>query len=163
MPDYDREAFGDGWADQDRDCQDTRQEVLIRDLVDERLDAEGCRVLSGTFHDTYTARTIAFQRGQTTSDDVQIDHRIPLAYAWRAGWRWTGEQREAFNNDLANLIAVDGPTNNRKGDRGPSTWLPPNPASHCDYAAGWRDVSSSYALVLAEPDAARVEEILGGC
>jgi hypothetical protein len=33
VPEYDRDRFGDGWADADGDCQDTRQEILLRDLV----------------------------------------------------------------------------------------------------------------------------------
>jgi hypothetical protein len=41
VPDYDRDRFGDGWSDVDQDCQDTRQEILIRDLVDEQLDRAG--------------------------------------------------------------------------------------------------------------------------
>ena len=161
IPAYDREAFGDGWADADGDCQDTRQELLIRDLDGEQLDAAGCKVLSGTLHDPYTGTTIAFRRGQHTSDEVQIDHVIPLAAAWRAGaYSWTPEQREAFANDPNELRAVDGPTNNRKGDRGPSTWLPPNEGARCAYAASWRDVAATYALDLDAADEVAVDEIL---
>lgn len=161
IPDYEREAFGSGWADLDGDCQDTRNEILIRDLDGERLDRAGCKVLSGTLVDSYTGTTIEFVRGQTTSDDVQIDHVIPLHRAWQAGaWAWTPEQREAFSNDPANLRAVDGPTNNRKGDRGPGRWLPPNRGVHCAYAAGWQDVAQSYRLALEPADAAAVAAIL---
>ncbi|MHA6626866.1 HNH endonuclease family protein [Pseudonocardia sichuanensis] len=164
IPPYEREAFGDGWSDLDRDCQDTRQEILIRDLEPEQLDADGCRVLTGTLDDSYTGTVIEFRRGQGTSDDVQIDHVIPLSYAWRAGaYSWTPEQREAFANDGAELRAVDGPTNNRKGDRGPSRWLPPNTGAHCSYAAAWRDLAATYALALDDADAATVEQLLGGC
>jgi hypothetical protein len=81
VPDYDRDRFGDGWSDVDQDCQDTRQEILIRDLVDEQLDREGCRVLSGVLHAGYTGTTINFQRGDTTSDDVQIDHILSVPVA----------------------------------------------------------------------------------
>lgn len=89
---------------------------------------------------------------------------IPLSYAWQAGaWQWTDSEREAFSNDWANLRAVDGPTNNSKGDRGPSRWLPPNPGAHCDYATAWREVASAYALVLDPADSRRVEEVLSGC
>jgi hypothetical protein len=63
-----------------------------------------------------------------TSDDVQIDHIVPLAYTWRVGAAaWTDQQREAFSNDPAELRAVDGPTNASKRDRGPSRWLPLEP------------------------------------
>jgi Protein of unknown function (DUF1524) len=164
VPDYDRDRFGDGWADIDGDCQDTRNEILIRDLVDEQLDAEGCKVLAGVLHDAYTGSTIEFRRGQTTSDDVQIDHLVPLAYAWRAGASaWTDQQREAFANDPAELRAVDGPTNNAKRDRGPSRWLPPNPAVHCEYAAAWSSITSTYALILDQADVDTIDRILGGC
>jgi hypothetical protein len=164
MPDYEREAFGDGWADFDGDCQDTRQEILIRDLVDEKLDRAGCRVLTGTLHDLYTGAVISFRRGQETSDDVQIDHIVPLSYAWRAGaWQWTDAEREVFANDPIELLAVDGATNNSKGDRGPSRWLLPNRDAHCAYAADWQEVVSAYALVIDPRDAAALEEILSGC
>lgn len=163
IPAYDRDAFG-GWADLDRDCQDTRQEILQRDLVDVVLTADGCDVATGTLHDTYTGSTIPFRRGQGTSDDVQIDHVIPLSYAWQAGaYSWTDAQREAFANDGAELRAVDGPTNNRKGDRGPSRWLPPAASAHCGYAAAWRDLTATYALELEPADAATVEQLLDSC
>jgi hypothetical protein len=64
---------------------DTRQEILIRDLVDEQLDSEGCRVLSGVLHDGYTGTTINFRRGETTSDDVQIDHVLSVPDAVVSG------------------------------------------------------------------------------
>lgn len=100
VPDYGRDRFGGGWADLDGDCQDTRREILLRDFVDVALTGDGCDIASGTLHDSYTGAPIAFRRGQGTSDDVQIDHIIPLSYAWQAGaWQWTDAEREAFNND----------------------------------------------------------------
>jgi hypothetical protein len=130
VPPYDRDAFGDGWADLDGDCQDTRQEILIRDLVDEVLTADGCDVATGTLHDAYTGHTISFRRGQSTSDDVQIDHVIPLAYAWRSGaWQWTDAERKAFSNDPANLRAVGPPCCGPIGPRRQSRDSPTRPSS----------------------------------
>lgn len=164
VPHYERDQFGDGWADLDGDCQDTRDEILIRDLPDEQLDQRQCRVLSGTLHDPYTGRTIDFRRGKGTSGEVHIDHVVPLAYAWRGGaWRWTHEQRVAFANDPDNLLAVDGPANMAKGDAGPSEWLPPDPAAHCDYAARWTEILRRYELEPKLEDAKILRQIHAGC
>jgi len=164
VPRYDREAFGDGWADLDGDCQDTRNEVLVRDLDGERLDWDGCRVLSGTLHDPYTGKTISFVRGRKTSDAVQIDHIVPLSYAWRAGaWRWSDAERLVFANDEANLLAVDGPTNNGKGDAGPAEWLPPSAAARCDYVAKWVDVLRRYDLTPSRADATALHNLTEEC
>jgi hypothetical protein len=50
-----------------QDCQDTRQEILIRDLIDVALTADGCDVATRTLNDLYTGTTIPFQRGQSTA------------------------------------------------------------------------------------------------
>lgn len=97
--------FGQAWEDVDGDGCDTRNEILSRDLTDADYSrANGIQsrdegvgqgaavcpdatVWSGTLHDPYTGSTIAFQRGQGTSEAVQIDHVVPLNYlcAWRLG------------------------------------------------------------------------------
>jgi hypothetical protein len=63
---------------------DQRNDVLARDLVDEQLRGR-CVVLSGILTDAYTGTTVAFLRGQTTSDDVQIDHVVALSATWPTG------------------------------------------------------------------------------
>ena len=164
IPPYEREEFGSGWGDLDGDRCDTRQEILVRDLVDEVLDADGCKVLTGTLHDAYTGHTIEFRRGVRTSDDVQIDHIVPLAYAWHAGaYSWTDDQREAFANDPDELLAVDGPTNNAKGADGPAAWLPPSAAAWCGYASRWTALLNRYQLEAEPADAAKLDEISAGC
>jgi hypothetical protein len=85
IPDYNRDEFGSGWADADRDCQDTRQEILIRDLLNEQMTSDGCDVTSGTLNDLYTGTVIGFRRGESTSDDVQIDHVLSVPAAVVAG------------------------------------------------------------------------------
>jgi hypothetical protein len=164
---YDRAAFGQAWADTDRNGCDTRNDVLRRDLtaVVVKPGTNGCVVLSGTLHDPYTARTITFQRGNTSSLAVQIDHRVPLSYAWRHGAAsWTPKQRELFANDQAtNLLAVDGPANEEKSDSGPAEWMPANTGDACSYAASFVTVAMKWHLSIATADKHALDRTLTGC
>ena len=129
---YAREQFGQAWADVDRNGCDTRNDVLRRDLA--AVVAQDCVVLSGTLDDPYTGVPIAFARGPGSSA-VQIDHVVALSDAWQTGAQsWTPVTREAFANDPANLLAVDGPANQEKGAGDAATWLPPNRGYRCVYA-----------------------------
>jgi hypothetical protein len=164
---YDRDAFGQAWADTDRNGCDTRNDVLRRDLtaVVTKLGTNGCVVLSGTLHDPYTGRTIAFDRGPTSSLAVQIDHRFPLSLAWRHGAAsWTAAQREAFANDQAtNLVAVDGPANEEKSDSGPADWMPANTGDACTYAASFVTVATKWHLSIATADERALARTLTTC
>ena len=76
VPPYDREAFGQRWADTDHNGCDTRNDILARDLARPTFKAgtHDCVVLTGTLAEPYTGATIEFQRGDKTSSLVQIDH-----------------------------------------------------------------------------------------
>jgi Protein of unknown function (DUF1524) len=153
--DYRRDAFGESWTDDTtapgghNGC-DTRNDILDRDLIDKTYVAiSRCptAVATGTLRDPYTNGTVAFLRGNQTGAAVQIDHLVPLALAWDLGARtWTDEARVRFANDPANLLAVDGPTNQDKGDKEPSLWMPPNAAFHCQYAMQFIEVLRGYRL-----------------
>jgi len=122
---YERDAFGSSWIDVDNNGCDTRNDILIRDLIDVTIDTDGCRILAGTLIDSYTGETINFIRGQSTSSEVQIDHLVPLSRSWALGASsWDEETREAFANDPMNLFAVKGDANNNKSDQGFDTWTP---------------------------------------
>jgi Protein of unknown function (DUF1524)/Excalibur calcium-binding domain len=155
---YDRARFGQAWADTDRNGCDTRNDVLRRDLTAYTLKSgtHGCLVLRGTLHDPYTGTSIAFVRGPSTSNAVQVDHVVALADAWQKGAQpWSDQRRTGFANDPLNLLAVDGPTNLRKGDADAATWLPPRRSSRCAYVARQVAVKHAYALsvTVAERDA----------
>ena len=70
---YEREVFGQAWADADRNGCDTRNDVLRRDLTAYVLKAgtRGCLVLRGTLRDPYTGASIAFVRGPVTSREAE--------------------------------------------------------------------------------------------
>jgi len=153
---YDRDAFGQSWADIDRNGCDTRNDILGRDLIDIEF-KEGtndCKVLSGTLVDSYSGDTIPFIAGQDTSADVQIDHIVPLAWAWYHGARdWSEQEREDFANDPINLVAVNGYDNQSKSDSGPAQWMPPETSFACDYLDGFVAVLVEYELTIGVDDA----------
>jgi hypothetical protein len=164
---YDRAAFGQAWADTDHNGCDTRNDVLRRDLtaVVTRPGTHGCVVLSGMLHDPYTGRSIVFHRGEASSLAVQIDHRYPLALAWRHGAStWTAEQREQFANDQAtNLVAVDGQANEDKSDSGPGEWMPPNAGDACAYATSFVTVATKWRLSIGAADEQSLDRTLTEC
>jgi len=150
---YERERFGQAWADVDRNGCDTRNDVLRRDLTGTVV--ESCVVVSGTLDDPYTGAVIPFARGPDSAR-VQIDHVVALSAAWQTGAQsWTAQDREAFANDPANLLAVDGPANQEKGAGDAATWLPPSRGYRCVYALRQVRVKAAYGLwvTAAERDA----------
>ena len=163
---YDRSAFGQAWADTDRNGCDTRNDILRRDLRPFTLKegTNGCLVLSGTLADPYTGRSIAFVRGRGTSNAVQVDHVVALSDAWQKGaQQWSDAKRTAFANDPLNLLAVDGPTNARKGDGDAATWLPPRRSVRCAYVARQVAVKHRYGLWVTAAERDAVIRVLSAC
>lgn len=164
-PDYNRQYFGEAWADVDHNGCDTRNDILARDLTDVRLrGGSTCVVASGRLHDPYTGADIPFIRGVETSEAVQIDHVVALADAWRAGaWQWSEEQRQRFANEPMNLLAVDGPTNQDKGDGRADEWLPPRAEYHCEYATRQIAVKNLWGLSVTEGEVRALADALATC
>jgi hypothetical protein len=163
---YDRDVFGQAWADVDRNGCDTRNDVLARDLTAATVarGTQGCLVLSGTLADPYTATSIAFVRGEGTSEAVQVDHVVALSDAWQKGAQgWDLTTRTAFANDPLNLLATGGPTNAAKGDGDAATWLPPSTAFRCEYVARQVSVKAKYRLWVTDAERAAVARVLSGC
>lgn len=166
MTGYGRSEYGQAWADVDGNGCDTRDDILRRDLDPVTVEAgtNGCLVLAGVLHDPYTDATIDFTRGVATSAQVQIDHVVALGDSWQKGAQhWSAAKREDFANDPLNLLAVDGPANDWKGDGDTATWLPPNKADRCSYVSRQVAVKRAYALwvTVAERDA--MERVLRTC
>ncbi len=161
---YSRAQFGPAWADVDRNGCDTRNDVLRRDLRDvtARAGTGDCVVLSGTLDDPYTGRTLAFAK--STAGAVQIDHVVALSDAWQKGAaQWSAGRRLQFANDPLGLLAVDGPTNQRKGDGDAATWLPPAKGFRCRYVARQVAVKQAYALAVTAAERDAVQRVLADC
>ncbi len=169
--DYDRDEFGQRWSD-DVDVDgghngcDTRNDILRRDLADVRIKegTNGCVVLGGTLTDPYSGSTVTFVRGQDTSDDVQIDHVVALADAWRTGARsLPPDRRRDLANDPLNLLAAASSTNRSKGDSNAAEWLPPEPGARCELAARQVRVKSRYGLWVTGAERHALSAALAGC
>jgi len=160
---YTREQFGDGWTELGN-C-DTRDRILIRDLHDEVVAQPSCEVQSGILDDPYTGKRISFVKGPKTSEAIQIDHVVPLSNAWQTGAQQMSKARRIeFANDPLNLLAVDGPTNNKKGDGDAATWLPPRRDEWCEYVARQVLVKDKYdELWVTPPEHAAMERVLDSC
>ena len=119
-PKYERESYRH-WIDEDRDCQNARHEVLIEESLSSVTfkTGKGCKVLSGSWDDPYSGRTI------TDATKLDIDHMVPLKEAHQSGAaNWSRERKRAYANDLDDpdtLIAVDRRLNRQKGAKDPAS------------------------------------------
>ena len=151
-------VFGQPWADTDGDGCDQRSQVLARDLQNVVRKKGRCGVQSGDLQDPYTGDTV------TSVSKIQIDHVVPLAEMWRSGASgWTVDRRTIAANDLRNLVAVKGTTNQSKGDKTPDKWMPPNAAYTCTYARIYIGVKADYALTVSSPEHSALEKALATC
>ena len=163
---YDRDSFGPAWADSDRNGCDQRNDTLARDLtaVTYKPGTHDCVVLTGTLLDPYTGREIPFIRGESTSTAVQIDHMVPLSWAFQHGASsWPEERRQQLATDMSNLTAVDGPTNAAKSDQGPGSWLPSSSSYDCTYVTRFTYVVHRYELTIDTADRDAIARVLDTC
>lgn len=151
---YERDKFG-GWSDDDRDCLNTRHELLASLSTRTPIYSEnGCRVVRGRWIDPYTNQIFL------DATAMDIDHIVPLAWAWDHGAdSWMADRRAAFANDMRNLFAVDAGANRSKGARGPLEWLPPDAGFHCQYMLRFERIMRIYDLHYTPRDAARFQNL----
>ncbi|MER6999271.1 HNH endonuclease family protein [Streptomyces sp. NPDC000410] len=155
---YARREFGYAWMDTAdgvplaRNGCDTRNDLLRLHGQNVRFRAgSDCVVVSMELYDPYTGKDISWKKAKAT--EVQIDHVVPLSYAWQLGAaRWSEEKRRRLANDVLNLLPVSGPTNSAKRDSGPASWLPPNRAIRCAYVVRFAQVAEKYELPVTAPD-----------
>lgn len=162
---YSRDQFGEAWADVDGDGCDQRNQILARDLVDERfVRGSTCVVSSGQLIDPYTGATLPFRRGPKTSADVQIDHIVALSNAWQTGAQQLSRRdRERLANDPLNLVATIGQLNQSKGDGDAATWLPPAGGYRCPFVARQVAVKARYGLWVTPAERDAILRVLGNC
>ncbi|MFE7794190.1 HNH endonuclease family protein [Streptomyces sp. NPDC057460] len=154
---YSRDLFPH-WITQSGAC-DTREVVLKRDGTNVTQNAS-CTAVSGSWYSQYDGAS------WTAASDLDIDHMVPLAEAWRSGASgWTTAQRQSFANDLTRpqLIAVTDNVNQSKGDQDPAEWLPSRTAYRCTYARAWVHVKHYYNLTVDSAEKSALQSVLNGC
>lgn len=159
---YDRSEW-QHWIDEDRDCQDTRTEVLIAEATGRVKfeDERECKVARGEWRCPYTGELIR------DPDVIDIDHMVPLGNTHRSGGDvWDSDKRREYANDLSrdeHLVAVARGANRSKSDQGPETWLPENPEFRCEYVQTWVDIKQRWDLRMTEDEQAAVDAALQLC
>lgn len=155
---YDRKSWKH-WIDADRDCQNTRAEVLINySQVSVTFRRTRCTVAVGRWADPYTGQTFLL------ASDIDIDHIVPLEHAHRhGGASWSAYKKQQFANDYENLLPVEDNANQAKGSKAPHEWMPSNTAYHCTYIEKWTYVKEKYGLSYSTNEQRKINQILSQC
>ena len=162
IPEYDRGEWRH-WVDEDGDCQDARQEVLIAESLEQvtyETDRQ-CRVESGRWWAPYLEHHLG------NPGHIDVDHHVPLKNAHLSGgWRWDAEMKEDYANyleDDAHLVAISARHNRSKGARGPEEWAPPDNSLWCNYALDWTEIKQKWDLTMTPVESEIVMDMLGTC
>ncbi|MGC7099181.1 HNH endonuclease family protein [Amycolatopsis lurida] len=154
---YSRDLFPH-WSTVSGSCN-TRETVLKRDGKNVVQDS-ACAAVSGSWFSPYDGAT------WTNAADVDIDHIVPLAEAWRSGANsWTTSKRQQFANDLTRpqLIAVTDNVNQAKGDKDPSAWQPSVSSYRCTYAKMWIRSKHYWGLRAQSAEKTSLQSMLNTC
>ncbi len=155
---YSHRRFQPRWAHHKGEC-DAREVVLVRQGRGVRRNG-ACQAVKGVWHSPYDGRMLKSVK------QVDVDHVVPLAYAWRSGAkRWSQAKRRAFANDLSRpeLVVVSHSVNMAKGGQGPQSWRPPRRAFWCRYATSWITVKHHYRLLVTRAEKVALLNMLRTC
>lgn len=153
---YNRKAFRH-WIDQDKDCRNTRAEVLMaRSKVPVtfrvRKSGKKCTVDRGQWDDFYYDEVL------TKASKIDIDHVVPLKHAWETGAEnWSAKRRKEFANDPENLVITNLKYNRSKGAQTPLTWMPINRYYACRYMIKWMAIKKKYDLHVSKKEEEHLE------
>lgn len=150
------------WIDADKDCQNTRQEVLIQEsLIPVVMDESGCKVLSGLWLCLYTGTIV------TDPDLLDIDHMVPLENTNASGgYAWVKGKKKDYANNLNepfHLIAVLASANRSKGSKSLDKWMPSYTPFKCTYLKEWKLIKGEWNLTMTENESNAIKIMLSEC
>ena len=135
---YDRAKFR-LWVDADRDCRDTRDEVLAAESL---VRSAAATSSAGSGARTTTASSPAARRPSTSTTWCRSPR--PGTRARDAGRR---RRAQRYANDLGDsrtLVAVSASANRSKSDQDPAEWMPR--LGKCTYVRQWVAVKLRWSL-----------------
>jgi len=158
---YARTEFYNNWPTVDG-CN-LRQRIIKRELGESAV-LDGCDVVAGEFDEPYTGKHMVFTAKAEISKGIQIDHVVALSDAWQKGAQYKdASARYAIATDPLNLLAVDGPANEKKSDGDAATWLPSNKKFRCEYVARQVSVKYKYGLWVTSAEKEAILRVLENC
>jgi len=163
-------GFGAEFAQYSR-CT-TRDVMMLRDAVGPvQLDPKTCALTVGSgggwqdeygFIDRNTGELKPY-KFMTASKDVDAEHIVPLAEAWRSGASKMDEAtRRNIANDAVNLVAADPSANRSKGDQDAANYLPPGKV-RCPYVDHYLQVKVKYGLAVDSAEQAALRTAVDDC
>lgn len=146
---YKRKQWQSRWADDDRDCQNTRAEILIeRSLGKVTFSGKKeCVISSGKWKDYYYPGLLE------NAKEIDIDHLVPLYEAHKSGGAgWSKLKKKQFANDPENLVITSRTTNRKKGAHTLKSWLPVHFNYACRYYKQWMHIKNKYQLNISNDE-----------
>lgn len=137
------------WLDSDKDCQNTRSEMLIKENLGVLTftNRKKCTVKTGKWSDFY------YNDYLYEAKDIDVDHVVPLKHAADIGGQlWTDDLKAQFANDPDNLVLTYKKFNRQKGAKTITEWLPSNREYACKYAKRWQLVKNKYKLPISNEE-----------
>ena len=159
-PKYNRKDYHH-WIDADRDCQNTRNEVLIQESNGQVSfkSLKGCKVVAGRWFGSFTGKTYSNPK------KLDIDHMVPLKEAHESGaYAWSKSKKRDYANDMSHpehLIAVASGANRSKGAKDPAEWLPPDKSFWREYALAWTSIKLRWELTADSHEISVLRQLLG--
>jgi hypothetical protein len=147
---YNRDVDYGKLIDTDRDCQDTRAELLIKETKSPIIftNEYNCIVKSGKWEDFYTGKIY------TNAKDIQIDHLISTHQHYDSiGKTLTKEQRVRYANDFNNLVIANSTLNKSKGDKDLSEFIQRVPRENrCKYIKKYNEIATRNNIAIDKSD-----------
>ena len=160
-PPYERQSWGDGWADADGDCQNTRQEALIEESK-EPVGFKGtgkCKVTTGSWDNPYTGE------GHASPERLVVAPLVSLKEAHESGGHaWPAARKRLYANMLSDpdhLIVVSAATLQSMEGKDPAEWLPGNATDQAAHARIWARIKNTWDLTADQAERAALRRLLG--